>query len=48
MNKLSIKLMTSNGLIDISESVDINSIKIQDRADLAFVRGGFKFLSTTR
>ena len=47
MNKLSIKLKTSSGLVDISESVDINSIKIQDRADLAFVRGGFKFLSNT-
>ena len=46
-NYLSIKILTSSGFVEIGESVDINSIRIQDRADLAFVRGGFKFLSTT-
>ena len=46
-NYLSVKILTSSGFVEIGESVDINSIRIQDRADLAFVRGGFKFLSTT-
>lgn len=44
-NYLSIRILTSSGFVEIGESVDINSIRIQGRADWAFVRGGFKFLS---
>lgn len=46
-NLLSVKLFIAGAWVDVSSGVDINSIKIQDRADWAFVRGGFKLISNT-
>ena len=45
-NYLSIRILLGGTLTDISAGVDINSIRLQDRADLAFVRGSFKLVSS--
>ena len=44
--KIKLDYPTANNIVDITNSIIVDTIRIQDRDDFSFDRGGFKFVST--